>query len=187
MRLTLKVLQTLHVNRLNGDGYVDLSSYADEIDFEQDNTWNFNDMGDDDFGFELPPNTPNVKPKKSSSNKKNSHPVTGYSTDSAMNDLGLHTADNSQSRPIEHNAGAAASKFFPPPRKQKTTQRTPSAQLHEEAEYLERVLPADDFLDEIADAAAAEAEPEEGGIETPDELEAWFKAEFGTEHFNYIG
>lgn len=168
----------------NGDGQVDLSSYADEYNFEQDEAWNEHDVREQNYvDLNAAPLQPNDHDDKA--DKSNKYLFVGYSSDAAGRVAGDRVDDTQHP---ETARDSSASKFFAPPAKrQKTQSRRSSAQLREEAERLERVIPTNDFLNDVAEAATAEPEQEEQQSDSPDALRKWFEAEFGTELFNYVG
>ena len=168
-----------------GDGHVDLSSYADEYNFGQDDAWQLNGMNDDQFGVKTPAAPQKGDSRILESNKKSKNLFVGSSSDLAGDLNVIFNEDHKHERPLD---APSSSTFFPQAKRSNAAFRKPSAQkLREEAEHLERILPANDFLNSVAEAAAAEPEKQEEKPASPDELEAWFKAEFGTEHFNYVG
>ena len=169
----------------NGDGLVDFSSYADENDFGQEDTWNFDDLADDDFGLAQLEDTKPAAPSKLGKGNKSKHLFVGYSTDSAAEELALKPKTPGQTYPIALGQHTSVDKVFTPQETLDASQDFPPAPSREEAEYLERILPANDFLVDVAEGAAAdEAAEQEDPASDPDSLEMWFKAEFGTEHFN---
>ena len=168
----------------NGDGHVDLSSYTNENNFEQRETWQINDVEDDDDEY-YTATTPKPTSNNLGDSKKDEHLYVGYSNDSAAPDLGVEKNVKDQND-LLFGEDSSSSKLPGPLEQQTTASPTPSTRLREEVEHMHCVLPADDFLARVADATTAEPEKEEHPA-SPDDLQKWFEEEFGTEYFTYTG
>ncbi|KAK5132736.1 hypothetical protein LTR08_008702 [Meristemomyces frigidus] len=157
----------------HGDGHVDLSSNIDEFAAGQQEDWQ-------DGGFDMPAKTQSSEDilplgkRKSLFVSDSPDPVEGGVPAKAH-------VDQTQAYRKEHgNDLAAPSKFFAAPREQRVPSRTHSAKQREDLDRAMEPVLAQAFSSDHHEEEAAQAE-------SPDEVQAWFNAEFGTSLFNYIG
>ena len=156
----------------NGDGHVDLSSYTSDFRFDAGDAWHLNDP--DEPAFE----EATVQTRMGE---------TSFRLNGAGEDDDTNIAQPSGSKRTLEGDDTVSSQFFAPPKKQRKASRTPSAQLQQElVERATPAIPANELLEELAEAAEAPPGSDDKPA-SPDSLEKWFKEEFGTKDFNYIG
>ena len=167
----------------HGDGYVDLSSYANDDDMQPDVEWQMNEPIMSGALGHLP-----TTPWKSNSSNELLRVGKGkglfISSDSTRHRMPDSTVAGGK-RGYDDSAFdeiAGEYTYSAPDKKQKRLSRTPSAQLREEMEQAMQPMMEHAFAGEDFDENA-EQEPSH----SLDELKKWFTTEFGTEHFNFVG
>ncbi|KAK5119691.1 hypothetical protein LTR85_007267 [Meristemomyces frigidus] len=168
----------------HGDGHIDLSSFTNEHAMGYDEDWKIEAAEDDDIGLHMAATPQKTKSGddfvsfgngKSIFMSEHGDPMQGGST--AVPNHGRKRSYEDR----DANNDAGSSKFFAPSKKQKGPSRTPSAQLRQDLERAMQPVIEETFSDDHKDGRM-----NQDASNSQDELEAWFKAEFGTEHFNYV-
>ncbi|KAK4545902.1 hypothetical protein LTR36_002466 [Oleoguttula mirabilis] len=175
-------------SQLHGDGYddghIDLSPFTSEFATGQHEDWQIEELANDHLGLEIP-----VTPQKPTSSddlllsRKRKSIFVGDNTSSvhdgapAVDYAGLEPTHNDG----DTNDGPGSSTFFAASKEREARLRTPSAPLRQGLE--EAMQPV---MEEAFSGDHQEEVMGQEGSNSPDELEAWFNAEFGTELFNYV-
>ena len=175
-----------------GEGNFDFCGFMNDKEQGNDDSLSFNNVDDGDFHFEPLPDDRGAERGYTNSKPKNDNIFVGYSTDSAAGDLGLSgSRSQPQVHPTASSTETTSSKFFLQtlPAKRKEPPSQPSLPLNEKAELRARAALVEPVATDPVQASimAPGQEGKDASTSAPDELEAWFMAEFGTEHFNWIG
>lgn len=170
----------------NEDGRVEQFSFADDTATEEQGTWHL-----DDEDGEMPDMLDLAPPPTLKSRDNLQHGYKGRSLFVTQNSDSATVHDGSALQPGEKRASnvpngitTGSNKLLPANKKQKLSSHTAHGQMPE----LERTMqPIMDhaFSEEVAGDAYVAAVDEQPA--SSDDLKKWFEAEFGTEHFNYVG
>lgn len=164
-----------------GDGQVDLSSFTNEPANEWNQVWQLNEPYDDGYGglqMSATPEKPEPIDDLFAVGKGKGLFVSNNSDDPAA----TTSTQRQTHRGDAHALGVGSSKFFAPDTAQKAPSRMSSAQRRED---LERFMQP--IVEEALSSNHVDGDEEQDNAGSPDEIEKWFNAEFGTEHFNYVG
>lgn len=167
-----------------GDGHVDLSSFTNEPAIGQED-WQIEQAEDGGFRLHTPatPQKPELRDELLPFPKERSIFVSddSVSLPDAAGAL-AHAGGKRGHADVNTRNEAGACTTFAPSKRQKTASRVPSARQLQELEELMQPI-----MEPTLSGGEDVEETRQEGASTPDEVKAWFQAEFGTELFNYVG